>query len=59
AVAPHVAQAASGVTSNIAVQTVLVDLHAAAASAFWDDLQDYVRTHNIDLGPLNFIKGEL
>ncbi|MBA3588460.1 toxin TcdB middle/N-terminal domain-containing protein [Methylibium sp.] len=59
AVAPHVAQAASGVTSNIAVQTVLVDLHAAAASAFWDDLQDYVRTHNVDLGPLNFIRGEL
>lgn len=58
AVAPHWLEAIAGFTGNYITQTVMVDLHAAAASAFWEDLQKYVNTHNIDLGPVNFIKGE-
>jgi RHS repeat-associated protein len=55
AVAPHVFQAASGFTGSIVAQTVLVDLHAAAVSEGWDDLQEYVRTHDVDLGPFDFL----
>jgi RHS repeat-associated protein len=58
AVFPHVAAATSGFTGSIITQTVLVDLNAAAASALWDDLQEYVRTHNVELGPFDFIKGD-
>jgi len=58
AVAPHVAGAIARYTGSIVIQTIVVDLHAAAASAYWDDLQNYVRTHNVNLGPFNFIKGD-
>lgn len=55
---PHAAAATAGFTGSIVTQTVLVDLHAAVVSEFWDDLQEYVRTHNIDLGPFNVVKGD-
>jgi hypothetical protein len=58
AVAPHFLAAIAGFTGNYVAQTVLVDLTSAGASAFWDDLQQYVRTHKIDLGPFDFIKGD-
>jgi hypothetical protein len=38
------------------VFAIVVDGSSAAASAFFDDLQSYVRTHNVNLGPFNFIK---
>jgi len=57
-IAPHLIAPASGFFGSIVTQTVLVDLSAAAASAFWDDLQRYVRTHNVELGPFDFVKGE-
>jgi hypothetical protein len=37
----------------------MVDLHTATASAFWDELQNYVNTHDVDLGPFNFIKADI
>lgn len=58
AAAPHVAAAIAPIAASYVVQTILVDLHAAAGSAFFDDLQEYVRTHQVDLGPFNFIKSD-
>jgi RHS repeat-associated protein len=55
---PHIAQAISGFTGSIVAQTVLVDLHAAVVSEYWDDLEQYLRTHDVNLGPFNFIKGD-
>jgi RHS repeat-associated protein len=59
ALAPHAAGVLARYTGSIVVQTIMVDLHSAAASAFWDDLQNYVNTHNIDLGPFNLFKADL
>ena len=56
---PHVAAATAGFTGSIITQTVAVDvLTAGPGSLFWDDLQDYLRTHNVDLGPFDFVKGK-
>lgn len=54
---PLIASSTSRVTGSIVAQTVLVDLHAAALSAGWDDLEAYVRTHKIDLGPFDLFGG--
>ncbi|WP_034411029.1 toxin TcdB middle/N-terminal domain-containing protein [Derxia gummosa] len=56
AVAPHLIAPAGGFFGSVVTQTVLVDLSAAAASAFWDDIQEYVRTHQVNLGPFDFVK---
>ena len=53
---PFAAQATAGFTGSIITQTVLVDLSAAGTTLFFDDIQSYVRTHNVNLGPFNFIK---
>jgi hypothetical protein len=37
---------------------VLVDVSAGLVTTYWDDIQEYVRTHNVDLGPFDFIKGD-
>jgi len=58
ALVPHAATASAGFTGALVVQTIAVDLTAAGSTAFWDDLQGYVRTHNVNLGPFNFIKGD-
>ena len=51
--------ATAGFTGSIITQTVAVDvLTAGPGSLFWDDLQDYLRTHNVDLGPFDFLKGK-
>lgn len=48
----------SGILSALApyagtvTQTILVDLHAAGASAFWDDIKKYVRTNNVNIPPI-------
>ncbi len=42
----------SGFTGSIITQTIAVDLHAGAASLLFDDLKDYLRTHNVDIGPI-------
>jgi RHS repeat-associated protein len=59
AVAPHAAGAITRFTGSIFIQTIMVDLHTATASAFWDELQNYVNTHDVDLGPFNFIKADI
>ncbi|QIG39965.1 hypothetical protein G5T42_11120 [Microbacterium sp. 4R-513] len=56
AVAPHVAAALAPAAALYPVQVALVDLIAAGGAGFYDDIQEYVRTHNVDLGPFNFIK---
>jgi RHS repeat-associated protein len=58
ALVPHGAAAIAGFTGSIVAQTILVDLHAAAGSEYGDDLLHYLRAHNVDLGPFNFIKGD-
>jgi hypothetical protein len=48
----------AGVAGNAIVRAIVVDGGSAATSALFDDLQDYVRTHNVDLGPFDFIKSD-
>lgn len=57
--APYATAAAAPVAGNPWVAAIVVDAGAAGAAALFDDLQDYVRTHNVDLGPFDFLKGEL
>ncbi|WP_456844067.1 toxin TcdB middle/N-terminal domain-containing protein [Cellulomonas sp. P5_C6] len=57
ALLPHVAQAVAGFTGSVVAQTVVVDLASGVTADLWDDIQAYVRTHNIDLGPFNFLSG--
>jgi len=47
---PAVASAVAPYAGTVA-QTILVDLHAAGASAFWADIKDYVRTHDVKIKP--------
>ncbi len=58
-VAPYAAAWAAPAAGNAWVQAIIVDAGSAAVSALFEDLQDYVRTHNVDLGPFDFIKGDL
>ncbi len=51
-------RAAAPIAGSYLVQTIIVDISAAGTAAFFDDLQEYVRTHKVGLGPSNFIKGE-
>jgi hypothetical protein len=52
AVLPHVAASTAGFTGSYLVQTIAVDLSSAAASGFWDDIKQYVRTHVVNIGPI-------
>lgn len=45
--------------ASAAVQTVLVDAAAGGTAAWFDDLQQYLRTHDVNLGPFNFIAFDL
>lgn len=58
AAAPHLAGAFAPYAGMYAVQAAIVDLTAAGGAGFFDDIQQYVRTHNVDLGPFNFIKSD-
>lgn len=58
ALAPHAAAATAGFTGSVITQTVIVDIGASAAAGFFDDLQEYLRTHNVNLGPFNFVKSD-
>ena len=55
-VAPYALAAVAPAAGNALVFAIIVDGGSAATSAFFDDLQEYVRTHNVNLGPFNFIK---
>lgn len=55
-VAPYALAAVAPAAGNALVFSIVVDGSSAATSAFFDDLQAYVRTHNVNLGPFNFIK---
>ncbi len=55
-VAPYALAAVAPAAGNAIVFSIIVDGGSAATSAFFDDLQKYVRTHNVNLGPFNFIK---
>ena len=39
---------------SVIVQTVVVDLLAAPTSAFWDDIKNYVRTHDVSFDSPKF-----
>ncbi|MBI4900573.1 MAG: hypothetical protein HY829_08875, partial [Actinobacteria bacterium] len=55
-VAPYALAAVAPAAGNALVFAIVVDGSSAATSALFDDLQQYVRTHNVNLGPFNFIK---
>lgn len=40
------------------IQPIVIDSSAGVATLLWDDIQEYVRTHNVDLGPFNFISSD-
>ena len=54
--APYVLAWLAPVAGNAWVSAVVVDGSSAAVSELFDDLQRYVNTHNVNLGPFNFIK---
>ncbi len=58
-VAPYALAAAAPAAGNAIVFSIIVDAGSAATSAFFDDLQEYVRTHDVNLGPFNFIKTDI
>jgi RHS repeat-associated protein len=47
----------TGFTGSIITQTIAVDLLAGTGSLLFTDLQQYLNTHRVDLGPFNFFKG--
>jgi hypothetical protein len=49
---PPVATALAPVAGSVIVQTVAVDLLSAGISAFWGDIKEYIRTHNVDISPI-------
>ena len=55
---PYALAAAAPAAGNALVFAIIVDGGSAATSAFFDDMQEYVRTHNVNLGPFNFIKSD-
>lgn len=52
----HVLAAIAPAAGNGALQTLLVDGAAGFGTAYLEDLQLYLRTHNVKLGPFDFIK---
>ncbi len=47
----------AGFTGSATTQTVSVDLLAGTGSLLFTDVQRYLLTHRVDLGPFNFVKG--
>ncbi|WP_426625352.1 toxin TcdB middle/N-terminal domain-containing protein [Leifsonia sp. McL0607] len=58
AAAPHIAGAIAPYAAIYPAQVVIVDLSAAGAAGFFDDIQQYVRTHKVDLKAFNFLKSD-
>ncbi|MES2742018.1 MAG: toxin TcdB middle/N-terminal domain-containing protein [Pseudomonadota bacterium] len=58
AAAPMATTALKPFAASLLVQVIVIDTHTAGATLFWDDIQQYVRTHDIDLGPFDFVKSE-
>ncbi|MCU1659769.1 MAG: hypothetical protein JWO57_4425 [Pseudonocardiales bacterium] len=58
AVAPYVAAAVAPAAGNAFVFSILVDGGSAALSEEFDDLQKYLQTHSVNLGPFDFIKSD-
>jgi RHS repeat-associated protein len=56
ALAPYALAWLAPAAGNGLVAAIIVDGGSAAVSGFFDDIQQYVRTHNVNLGPFNFIK---
>ena len=54
--APYAAAWLAPAAGNGLVQAIIVDAGSATTAGFFDDIQEYVRTHNVDLGPFDFIK---
>ncbi|MDQ2757490.1 MAG: FG-GAP-like repeat-containing protein, partial [Actinomycetota bacterium] len=55
---PYVGAWLAPAAGNGLVQAILVDGSCATTSALFDDIQEYVRTHNVDLGPFDFVKSD-
>ncbi|HEX2856245.1 MAG TPA: toxin TcdB middle/N-terminal domain-containing protein [Propionibacteriaceae bacterium] len=53
---PYAGAIVAPAAANAWVAAIVIDVGSAATSAFFDDLQQYLRTHNVNLGPFNFIK---
>lgn len=58
AAGPAISFALRPFAASLIVQTIVIDSHAGGVTLFWDDIQPYVRTHNINLGPFSFISGD-
>ena len=58
ALAPYVAAGAAPAAANGFVFAIVVDGGSAAASELFDDLQKYLRTHQVNLGPFDFVKSD-
>jgi hypothetical protein len=58
ALAPYVAAGAAPAAANGFVFGIVVDGGSAAASELFDDLQKYLRTHQVNLGPFDFVKSD-
>ncbi|MDQ1364935.1 MAG: hypothetical protein QOE57_977 [Acidimicrobiaceae bacterium] len=57
-IAPYAAAALAPVAANAFVSAIVVDAGSASAAALFDDLQEYLKTHNVSLGPFDFVKSD-
>ncbi|WP_375772131.1 FG-GAP-like repeat-containing protein [Archangium gephyra] len=57
-VGPHAAHLGAQAAANLAVQVFIVDASAGAWDLYIEDLKQYLRTHDVNLGPFNFFKSE-
>jgi hypothetical protein len=57
-IAPYAAAALAPVAANAFVSAIVVDAGSASAAALFDDLQEYLKTHNVSLGPFDFAKSD-
>ena len=58
ALAPYVAAGVAPAAANGLVFAIVVDAGSAASSELFDDLQKYLQTHSVNLGPFDFIKSD-
>ncbi len=58
ALAPYVAAGVAPAAANGFVFAIVVDSGAAASAELFDDLQKYLQTHSVNLGPFDFIKSD-
>ena len=58
ALAPYLAAGVAPAAANGIVFAIVVDAGSAASSELFDDLQKYLQTHSVNLGPFNFVKSD-